>query len=156
MIMFLEVLSAGLVISACLAIFLDEAVYSVVALSGTFLFTALLYALSDAVFVAVFQFAVGVGTLAVLFLSGEMLSEKPVNKTPTKKLLAVFASGIILSLPAMVFSISGPTNTASSVSFGEALWELRAGDVVLQGFVIMIVALGVAIILFEKKRNGGT
>ena len=152
--MFLEVLSAGLVISACLAIFLDEAVYSVVALSGTFLFTALLYALSDAVFVAVFQFAVGVGTLAILFLSGEMLSEKPSHKTKTKNLLAVFASGILLSLPAIFFSISGPANTASSVSFGEALWELRAGDVVLQGLVIMIVALGVAIILYEKKRNG--
>ena len=154
--MILEVLSAGLVITACLAIFLDEAVYSVVALSGTFLFTALLYALSDAVFVAVFQFAVGVGTLAILFLSGEMLSEKPAHKTKTKNLLAVFASGIILSLPPIIFSISGPANTASNVSFGEALWELRAGDVVLQGLVIMIVALGVAIILYEKRRNGGT
>ncbi len=154
MTVFLEILSAGLVISACLAIFLDEAVYSVVALSGTFLFTALLYALSDAVFVAVFQFAVGVGTLAILFLSGEMLSEKPTHMTQTKNLLGVFASGILLSLPAILFSISGPANTSSNVTFGEALWELRAGDVVLQGLVVMIVALGVAIILYEKKRNG--
>ena len=57
--MILELLSAGLVITACLAIFLDEAVYSVVALAGTFLLTSLLYALNGAIFVAVFQFSVG-------------------------------------------------------------------------------------------------
>ncbi len=152
--MILEALSAGLVITACLAIFLDEAVYSVVALAGTFLFTSLLYALSGAVFVAVFQFAVGAGTLAILFLSGEMLSEKPLKKTQPKNLLAVILVGALLSLPAMFLTISTPGNETSGVSFGEALWTLRAGDVVLQGLVIMTVALGIAIVLHEK-RNGG-
>jgi NADH:ubiquinone oxidoreductase subunit 6 (subunit J) len=152
--MILEVLSAGLVITACLAIFLDEAVYSVVALAGTFLFTSLLYALSGAVFVAVFQFAVGAGTLAVLFLSGEMLSEKPLKKTQPKNLLAVVVAGALLSLPTIFLSIATPANEVSGVSFGEALWTLRAGDVVLQGLVIMTVALGIAIVLYEK-RNGG-
>ncbi len=152
--MILEVLSAGLVITACLAIFLDEAIYSVVALTGTFLSTALLYALSGAVFVAVFQFAVGAGTLAILFLSGEMLSEKPIKKTSLKNLLSVVVAGALLSLPAIFLSISSPGTAASGASFGEALWNLRAGDVVLQGLVIMTVALGVAIILYEK-RNGG-
>ena len=74
--MILEVLSIGLLVSACLALFLDEVIYSVAALSGTFLFTALLYAVNGAVYAAIFQFAVGVGTLAILFLSGEMLSDK--------------------------------------------------------------------------------
>jgi NADH:ubiquinone oxidoreductase subunit 6 (subunit J) len=78
--MILEAISIGLIISACLALFLDEAVYSVAALAGTFLFTALIYVLSGAVFVAIFQFAVGVGTLAILFLSGEMLSDKPTKE----------------------------------------------------------------------------
>lgn len=151
--MILEVLSAGLVITACLAIFLDEAVYSVVALAGTFLFTSLLYALSGAVFVAVFQFAVGAGTLAVLFLSGEMLSEKPLKKTQPKNLLTVIVAGALLSLPTIFLSIGTPANEVSGVSFGEALWTLRAGDVVLQGLVIMTVALGIAIVLYEK-RNG--
>jgi NADH:ubiquinone oxidoreductase subunit 6 (subunit J) len=151
--MILEVLSAGLVITACLAIFLDEAVYSVVALAGTFLFTSLLYALSGAVFVAVFQFAVGAGTLAVLFLSGEMLSEKPLKKTQPKNLLTVVVAGALLSLPTIFLSIATPANEVSGVSFGEALWTLRAGDVVLQGLVIMTVALGIAIVLYEK-RNG--
>jgi NADH:ubiquinone oxidoreductase subunit 6 (subunit J) len=152
--MILEVLSAGLVISACLAIFLDEAVYSVAALSGTFIFTSLLYALSGALFVAVFQFAVGVGTLAVLFLSGEMLSEKPAKKTSRKILLLVIVGGAFLSLPAIFLSVSGPNSVISGVSFEEALWNLRAMDVVLQGLVIMTIALGIAIVLYEK-RNGG-
>jgi NADH:ubiquinone oxidoreductase subunit 6 (subunit J) len=150
--MILEVLSAGLIISACLAIFLDEAVYSVASLAGTFIFTSLLYALSDALFVAIFQFAVGAGTLAVLFLSGEMLSEKP-TRAPRKNLLLIIVVGVLLSLPAVFLSISSPTGVFSGVSFGEALWDLRAVDVVLQGLVIMAVALGIAIVLHEK-RNG--
>jgi len=152
--MILELLSAGLVITACLAIFLDEAVYSVVALAGTFLFASLLYALNGAIFVAVFQFAVGAGTLAVLFLSGEMLSEKPLKKTLPKNLLTVVLAGALLSLPPIFLSISTPANEVSGVSFGEALWTLRAGDVVLQGLVIMTVALGIAIVLYEKKTGG--
>ncbi len=152
--MILEVLSAGLVITACLAIFLDEAVYSVVALAGTFLFTSLLYALSGAVIVGVFQFAVGSGTLAILFLSGEMLSEKPLKKTSLKNLLTVIVAGALLSLLPIFLSISAPQAEASGVSFGDALWNLRAGDVVLQGLVILTIAMGVAIILYEK-RNGG-
>jgi NADH:ubiquinone oxidoreductase subunit 6 (subunit J) len=151
--MILEVLSVGLVISACLAIFLDEAVYSVTALTGTFLLTALLYALNGAIFVAVFQFAVGVGTLAILFLSGEMLSEKPAKKTSPRNLAAVAVLGVLLALPATLLSISGPNTSNVEVSFGKALWNLRASDVVLQGLVIIGAALGIAIILYEK-RNG--
>jgi NADH:ubiquinone oxidoreductase subunit 6 (subunit J) len=151
--MILELLSAGLVITACLAIFLDEAVYSVVALAGTFLFTSLLYALNGAIFVAVFQFSVGAGTLAVLFLSGEMLSERPLKKTLPKNLFIVMLAGALLSLPPIFLSISTPANEVSGVSFGEALWTLRAGDVVLQGLVIMTVALGIAVVLYEKKTG---
>jgi NADH:ubiquinone oxidoreductase subunit 6 (subunit J) len=150
--MILELLSVGLIISACLAIFLDEAVYSVVALAGMFFLTSMLYALSGAVFVAVFQFAVGAGTLAILFLSGEMLSEKPV-KVPRKTLLSLVAVGLLLSLPAVLLSVSGQTAVFSGISFEEALWNLRAVDVVLQGFVIMTVALGIAIVLHEKRKG---
>jgi NADH:ubiquinone oxidoreductase subunit 6 (subunit J) len=150
--MILEILSVGLIISACLAIFLDEAVYSVVALAGTFFLTSLLYAFSDALFVAIFQFAVGAGTLAVLFLSGEMLSETP-TKTSQKSLLLIIAVGVLLSLPAIFLSVSTPTTVLSGISFGEALWDLRAVDVVLQGFVIMTVALGIVIVLHEKRKG---
>jgi NADH:ubiquinone oxidoreductase subunit 6 (subunit J) len=150
--MILEILSAGLIISACLAIFLDEAVYSVVALAGTLFLTSLLYAFSDAIFVAIFQFAVGAGTLAVLFLSGEMLSEKS-TKPSQRNLLLIIAAGLLLSLPAIFLSISEAPAALSGISFGKALWDLRAVDVVLQGFVIMTVALGVVIVLHEKRKG---
>jgi NADH:ubiquinone oxidoreductase subunit 6 (subunit J) len=152
--MILEAISIGLIISACLALFLDEAVYSVAALAGTFLFTALIYVLSGAVFVAIFQFAVGVGTLAILFLSGEMLSDKPTKKTSPKSTVALIVAGVVLSLPAIFLSVSGAARVGSDVSFGDALWNLRGVDVVLQGLVILMIALGIAIVLYEK-RNGG-
>jgi NADH:ubiquinone oxidoreductase subunit 6 (subunit J) len=151
--MILEILSAGLIISVCLAIFLDEAVYSVSALVGAFFFATLLYVFSGAIFVAIFQFAVGVGTLAVLFLSGEMLSEKPNKKTSLGKSLIVVAVGALLSFPAIFLSLSNPATIGSDIQFEEALWNLRAVDVVLQGLVIMTVALGTAIILYEKKKG---
>jgi NADH:ubiquinone oxidoreductase subunit 6 (subunit J) len=150
--MILEIISVGLIIAACLAIFLDEAVYSVVALAGTFFLTSLLYALSDAVFVAIFHFAVGAGTLAILFLSGEMLSETSA-KISQKNLLLIVALGLLLSMPALFLSISIPVTSFSGISLGEALWDLRAVDVVLQGLVIMSVTLGIVIVLYEK-RNG--
>lgn len=151
--MILEVFAAGMVISACLAIFLDEAVYSVAALAGTFALTAILYALSNAIYVAIFQFAVAVGTLAILFLSGEMLSEKPVKKTSLKSVVPVLVVGVLLSLPALFFSISSTNNVTGSVSFGDALWNLRAIDVVLQGLVILTVSLGIIIVLHEKRKG---
>lgn len=150
--MIFEVLSVGLVISACLAIFLDEAVYSVAALANTLVFMALLYVFTDALFVAIFQFAVGAGTLAILFLSGEMLSEKPA-KTPRKNVLAIIMAGALLSLPAIFLSISGSTSVVGGVTFEEALWNLRAVDVVLQGLVMMAVALGIGIVLHEKRKG---
>jgi NADH:ubiquinone oxidoreductase subunit 6 (subunit J) len=151
--MIFEVLSAGLVISACLAIFLDEAVYSVAALANTLIFIALLYVFTDALFVAIFQFAVGAGTLAILFLSGEMLSEKPAKKTPRKNVLGIIMAGALLSLPAIFLSISGSTSAVGGATFEEALWNLRAVDVVLQGLVMMAVSLGIAIVLHEKRKG---
>jgi len=149
----LEIVSVGLVISACLAIFLDEAVYSVAALAGTFILTALLYALSGAVFVAIFQFAVGIGTLAILFLTGEMLSEKPVTKTKPATSIAVGVLGVVLSLPAIFLGLTSATTVSSTVSFGDALWNLDAVDVVLQGLVILTIAVGITIVLFERKKG---
>jgi NADH:ubiquinone oxidoreductase subunit 6 (subunit J) len=151
--MILEILAAGLIISACLAIFLDEAIYSVSALAIAFFFTSFLYVLSDAIFVAIFQFTVGVGTLAILFLSGEMLSEKPNKKTSLGKSLMIVMMGALLSFPAILLSLSSPATIEFNIEFGEALWNLRAVDVVLQGLVIMTVALGTAIILYEKKKG---
>jgi NADH:ubiquinone oxidoreductase subunit 6 (subunit J) len=154
--MIIEILAAGIVVSACLAVFVDEAVYAVTALAGTFMMTSLLYAFDGAVFAAVFQFVLGVGTLAVLFLSGETLSEKTVSAKPsTKSLLVVVASGVLLSLPAVLLTVSSPKKTAYSGSFSQVLWQLRAADVIIQGLVVLTVALGIFIVLYEKKTRSG-
>ncbi|MDH5482074.1 MAG: NADH-quinone oxidoreductase subunit J [Candidatus Bathyarchaeota archaeon] len=150
--MILELLAAGLIVSAVLAVHLDEAVYSIVSLTCTFILMAILYSLSDANFAAVFQLAISAGTLAVLFLSGEMLSEKPSGKKSLRNLFLAIAGALLLSIPSILLSAKAiQTNVTSGVSFPEALWNLRAIDVVLQGMVIMTVALGIAIVLYEKR-----
>ena len=152
--MILELLAVGLVVSAFLAVYLDDAVYSVTSLAGTLILAAILYSLNDATFVAVFQLAIGVGTLAVLFLSSEMLSEKPSGKKPLKNAFLAIAVALLLSIPPIFLSVGTiPTNVSSEVLFPEALWDLRAIDVVLQGLVIMTVASGIAIVLYEKKEG---
>ena len=97
----------------------------------------------------------GVGTLAILFLSGEMLGDKPTKKTSPKRTGALIGVGAVLSLPAIFLSVSGSTGTTSNLDFGDALWNVRGLDVVLQAFVILTVALGIAIVLYEKKKKGG-
>ncbi len=151
--MIIELVSAGLVITACLAIFLDEAVYSIAALAGTFILTAILFALNDAPYVAIFQFAVGVGTLSILFLSGEMLSDKPVGKTKPVTAVAVMVLGAVLFLPALLLSISSTNSVSTDIPFGDAIWNLSSVDVVLQGLVILTVALGITIVLYQRKKN---
>ena len=153
--MIFEILAVGLIISAVLALFIDEVIYSVAALAGTFFFTALIYVENGAIFAAIFQFAVGVGTLAILFLSGEMLGDKPTKKTSPKRIGALIGAGAVLSLPAIFLSVSGSTSTNSNLNFGDALWNVRGLDVVLQALVILTVALGIAIVLYEKKKKGG-
>lgn len=140
-------------IAACLAIFLDEAVYSVAALAATFVLMAVLYALAGALYASVFQFVVGVGTLAVLFLSGEMLSQKTAKKASLKSVVPIVVIGAVLSLPAIFLSISHSNSVPFSASFGDTLWNLRAIDVVVQGLVIMTVAIGIVIVLYEKRKG---
>jgi len=152
--MILELIAIGLVISAFLAVILDEAVYSVASLAITLVLVAILYSLNDANFAAVFQLGISVGTLAVLFLSGETLSEKTNQKKPLRKALPATIVAILLSVPSLLISVSIPSgNISSDVSFPEALWNLRAVDIILQGLVIMTVALGIVIVLQTKKER---
>ena len=152
--MIFEILAVGLIISAILALFLDEVIYSVAALAGTFFFVAFLYVLNGALYAAIFQFAVGIGTLSILFLSGEMLGDKPAKKTSTTRIGTLVGIGAVLSLPAIFLSVSGSTVTTSDISIADALWNVRGLDVVLQAIVILTVALGIAIVLHEKRKGG--
>ena len=154
--MIVETICIGLLISACLAILLDEAVYSVAALAGTFLLTSALFAISNAVFAAIFQFALGVGTIAILFLEGEALSEKPVKKTTLTLPLFAVVVGVLMSLPAIFITVSSPNTNIVPTSFAAALWDLRGLDVVLQSLVILTLAMGIAIVLYERKKNNKT
>jgi len=77
----IDILAVGLIVSAILALFLDEVIYSVAALAATFVITSLIYVYSGAIYAGIFQFTVSIGTLAILFLSGEMLGEKSTRKT---------------------------------------------------------------------------
>jgi NADH:ubiquinone oxidoreductase subunit 6 (subunit J) len=151
--MIIEILAVGLIISAILALFLDEVIYSVAALAGTFLFTALIYVLSGALYAGIFQFAVSIGTLAILFLSGEMLGEKSPKKASPVRTAGLVGVGALLSLPAIFLSVSGTTTVAADVAFGDALWNLRGIDVVLQAIVILTVALGISIVLYERRQK---
>jgi NADH:ubiquinone oxidoreductase subunit 6 (subunit J) len=153
--MIFEILSVGLIVSACLALFLDEVHYAVGALAGTFLFISLIYALNGAIYGAVFQFAAGIGTLTILFLSGEMLSEKTKKKTSPKKLAALLSGAVILSLPAVFLTVSGTPMEVSTASLGEALWDLRGLDIILQALVVLTIALGIFIVLHEHKKKRG-
>ena len=152
--MIYEIVSIGLLVSACLALFLDEMVYSVAALAGTFFFTAILYIENGSTYAAIFQFVVGIGTLAILFLSGEMLGDKPVKKASPQKTFALIGAGVLLSLPAIFLSISKQTSTTSTDTFGDALWNLRGMDVILQALVILTIAMGIAIVLYERRKGG--
>ena len=151
----LTVLTVGLVASAFMAIYLDEAVHSVASLACTLILLAIIYAYYGAVFAAVFQLAAGVSTLAVLFLTGEMLSEKSTEKQSRKKIFFAVIIGILLSIPTLYVKIPLPSSVPGypNLSFPEEIWNLRSIDVVLQGVVILIIALGIAIILHEKKER---
>jgi NADH:ubiquinone oxidoreductase subunit 6 (subunit J) len=151
--MIFEILAVGLIVSAVLALFLDEVIYSVAALAGTFFFTAIIYVLNGAIWAAIFQFAVGVGTLAILFLSGEMLGDKPAKKVSPTRTLGLVGVGVLLSLPAIFLSISGTSAETPALSFGEALWNQLGLDVVLQALVIFTIALGIGIVLYERRKK---
>jgi len=67
--------------------------------------------------------------------------------------LGIIMAGVLLSLPAIFLSIPGSTSAIGGATFEEALWNLRDVDVVLQGLVMMAVALGIAIVLHEKRKG---
>jgi len=64
----------------------------------------------------------------------------------------LIGGGVALSLPAIFLSISGVSGATSDISFGDALWGTRGMDVIFQAFVILTVAMGIAIVLYQKKK----
>ena len=147
-------LAIGLVTSAVFAIYLKETVASVLSLGSMLVLLSLLYFSLDAPFAAIFQLALGIGTVAVFLLAGDTLTKKSDEKTSSKtKILGLFAA-VILSIPVIVGTVATQTLTQSfDVSLSSALWDLRAIDVLAQGLVVLTVALGVVFLLKGERRR---
>lgn len=152
--MIIELIAFGLILTACLAIQLDEAVYAVFSLACFFLCTVLLYAFNGADFAAIFTFAMGAGTISLLLLAGGILSDKPEGSKPLRSLLTAVLAAVVLTVPAILLSAGIIIPRFSfNLPFEHTLWGLRAMDILLQGLVMLSVAIGIAIILHEK--HGG-
>jgi NADH:ubiquinone oxidoreductase subunit 6 (subunit J) len=150
-----ELLAIGLVVSAFFAVYLDEVIYAVASLGCTYILMAIIYALDGALYAAVFQLTIGAGTIVILFLSAEMLSEKSTKKKSLKNIIFASVLAVFLSFPAVFLSLSYTSAIdTSNFDFEHALWNLRVLDVILQGLVILSVALGVAIILHKRNEGG--
>jgi hypothetical protein len=83
-----------------------------------------------------------------------MLGEKTTKKISTLSIGVLVGAGLLLSLPAIFLSIPKELSAPSTATFGEALWNLRGLDVVLQALVILTVATGIIIVLYEKRKGG--
>jgi NADH:ubiquinone oxidoreductase subunit 6 (subunit J) len=147
-------LIVGLVVSAFFAVYLDEAIYAVLSLAVMNIILSVFYFNLDTPFAAVFQLTMGIGTVAVLFLTGEMLTTRVGNAQTLRQRLLGLMVGVVLSVPSILAVGHKITVTPSfRFPFSTALWELRAIDVMAQGLVILTVAIGIAMVLKKKRRE---
>lgn len=153
--MILDVLLVlGLVVSAFLAVYLDEAIYAVLSLAVMNIILSVFYFSLETPFAAVFQLTMGIGTVAVLFLAGEMLTTRVRTAQTLRQRLLGLMVGVLISVPSILAVGHRITVTPGfRFPFSTALWELRAIDVMAQGLVILTVALGIALILKEKRKG---
>lgn len=156
MIMFLyeDAFAVALVVSAFLALHLENVAYAVISFGVMFTALSALYFSLGGPFAAVFQLVVAVGTIAVFFLAGEMLAPKrgTRQKSGSKILGVIIAFG--LAVPSVLLDFEASTSMKThDLSFSSALWEFRALDVIGQGVVVLALALGVVMVLKERKNQ---
>lgn len=151
--MWLEtVLAIGMVTSAVFAIYLKETMSSVLSLSTMMILLSLLYFNLNAPFAAIFQLALGTGTAAIFLLAGDTLTKKSDAKTSTKTIFVGLIASAVLCIPVVVGTMVTQSLTQSvELSLSSALWELRAIDVLAQGLVVLMAALGVVLLLKEER-----
>ena len=152
----LPVLIIGLITAAFMAVYLNEATYSIGALSSMLIILAVIYIIYGAIFAAIFQLAVGASALGVLFLAGEMIGKKTEVVQSPGRITGAIIIGILISLPSLFFTVSTTPSTPSPPSSQiQDLLNLQSIDMVLQGLVILVIAMGIAIVLYERKKNKG-
>jgi len=151
---FETVLAIGMVTSAVFAIYMKETMSSVLSLTSMMILLSLLYFNLNAPFAAIFQLALGTGTAAIFLLAGDTLTKKSDAKTSTKTIFVGLIASAVLCVPVVVGTVATQTFTQSvELSLSSALWELRAIDVLAQGLVVLMAALGVALLLKEERRR---
>lgn len=149
---FETILAIGMITSAVFAIYLKETVSSVLSLSTMMLLLSLLYFNLNSPFAAIFQLAIGAGTAAIFLLAGDSLTKRNDLKTSNRTKIAALIASVILSIPVIVGTVITQTFTSSfDFSLSTALWDLRAIDVLAQGLVVLVAAVGVAILLKDKQ-----
>ena len=149
---FETILAIGMITSAVFAIYLKETVSSVLSLSTMMLLLSLLYFNLNSPFAAIFQLAIGAGTAAIFLLAGDSLTKSNDLKTSNRTKIAALIASAILSIPVIVGTVITQTFTSSfDFSLSTALWDLRAIDVLAQGLVVLVAAVGVAILLKDKQ-----
>lgn len=148
------IFTVALIVSAFLALHLEETIHAVISFGVMFAILSAFYFNLGAPFAAVFQLAVAVGTIAVLFLAGEMFSPKRRTSQKLRKNILGVIAALMLSVPPIVLSLGSDTSMKPNVSsFSFALWGLRPLDVVAQGVVVLTLALGVVMVMKTTKEE---
>lgn len=149
----LEILIIGLIVTALLAINVDDPIYSVISLACVFIITSLLYLMNGAYYAAIFQFVIAIGTLAILFVTAETLDETRIEKKTSKFPIGTIVAALILAIPVIFFTI--PVIRIIPEPAGNLpyiLWNLRSVDVILQGIIMLVIAIGMIILLKREKE----
>jgi len=145
------VFAAALVISAFLALHLDETIYAIISFGAALTLLSGLYFLMDAPFAAVFQLIVTVGAVAVFFLASEMLTPKKGSSQKTRdKILGLLVASALAVVPIISDLHVEVFSNSHDYSFAMALWEYRALDVIAQSIVVLTLALGIVMVLRGK------
>jgi len=153
MLIFEAALAASLVISAFLALHLDETTYSIISFGAALTLLSAIFFYVNATFAAVFQIVVAVGAIAVFFLAGEMLTPK--RKIQGRRSIIIgLLIAFLLSLPPILSELNAEVFSRSyNLAFPSALWKFRGLDVIAQSIVILTLALGIVMVLRREGRR---
>ena len=149
--MYDEIFAVALVVSAFLAMHIEETIYAVISFGVTLTLLSGLYFLMNAPFAAVFQLIVAVGAIAVFFLAGEMLTPKKRSSQKMKDKIIGLLIAAVLAVPPVILELRIEVfSRPYDLAFASALWEFRALDVIAQSIVILMLALGIVMVLRGK------